>query len=26
MPDFSKVVVAEPLKKVDPARVTLSWK
>jgi ABC-type nitrate/sulfonate/bicarbonate transport system substrate-binding protein len=26
MPDFSKVVVTEPLKKVDPARVTLSWK
>lgn len=25
MPDFSKVVVTEPLKKVDPARVTLSW-
>jgi len=26
MPDFSKVVATEPLKKIDPARVTLSSK
>ncbi len=26
MPDFSKVIVAEPLKTLDPARVTLSSK
>ena len=26
MPDFSKVVVSEPLKKIAPERVTLSWK
>ncbi|WP_271599954.1 ABC transporter substrate-binding protein [Bradyrhizobium sp. CCBAU 45384] len=26
MPDFSKVVVSEPLNKIAPERVTLSWK
>jgi NitT/TauT family transport system substrate-binding protein len=26
MPDFSKVIAAAPLTKVDPARVALSWK
>ncbi|MDE5440647.1 ABC transporter substrate-binding protein [Bradyrhizobium sp. CSA207] len=26
MPDFRNIIAAEPLKKLDPARVTLSWK
>ncbi|MGY4287462.1 ABC-type nitrate/sulfonate/bicarbonate transport system substrate-binding protein [Bradyrhizobium sp. LM2.7] len=26
MPDFRNIIAAEPLKKIDPARVTLSWK
>jgi NitT/TauT family transport system substrate-binding protein len=26
MPDFSKVIVSEPLKSIDPSRVTVSSK